>query len=973
MSQSATPKKKNKKQPAAAGGGGGGSIGSDGQILSNLDKSLFPSKPIRKERAPGIQVRLITNLFKISLKQDKPIYRYTIDIDALEEKDDKGDKGPAAKAVPRKIPKEIRQSAVKQAINEWIKNNDKNNKIRSSTFSYVLDTNASTMFALFDMSLTPTAKDQTKRKLEIKVTIKVPYCTKTGLVEENKQFTVKFQDGTPLNVRQLIDYCAGKGQQDGEKFKEHFRALNVILLGQIVTIPRFLVMQSVKSGISSVFPYERQSQFEISKGVLCNRGFTTSVRPTEGGVVLNVANTVGPFYEPSELTSLLTNRFRVRNLADKLSPDVVQSLVRELKTKQVEAMHKNYGTAARPHYRKYRIHDIGLLSTQEEIFDFNGQKVSVFDYFQLEYKYKLKYPKLPCVIDNGRKIPLEVCRLVDKQRVARKLNREETNQVKEEAVLMPYDHFQEVQKNAIEINKHSQPFVDFGLEIDMKPIEVTGRELPPIRLLGAKRAQIRTQRGGYDLRAGFVKPVVVNKWALMILVDDEVRRNYSNPNLLISEGQKFGSDYSRAGQQMGVQISSNNDVYNILLSNFPTEAQLKVKLREFFKELNNKANDLAIFVLPDRAPDWVYSYLQYLEADVKGARKPTEKYTRIACLKFTNYYRKILQNERNGSKLFLNNLWLKHNTKLGGVNIALDPQQTFEIEPTSLTKFLDPGYLFVSIDVCHPAPGDRLKQSVAAAVGMWALTNPGMSFCTRLRVQRKESEKDKSTVEEVGEIGVMFEEILLSYRKKTEGKMPTHVVILRDGVSEGQFKMVLQKELSQVKQVIANNYNKLKIKEPLLTCLTVQKRHKVRFMRKEPVKDFKGNFDYNIQPGTVVDSDITPPNAHSFYLAPHKAIQGTARAPYIYMIYDEIKFSQDSAQAMIHALSYLSPRCTKGTSIPTPVNLADLAAERGKNVVVSWNDDNSGVKMSDDERLAKLNAFLSNMGDESYRTALFYI
>ena len=122
-----------------------------------------------------------------------------------------------------------------------------------------------------------------------------------------------------------------------------------------------------------------------------------------------------------------------------------------------------------------------------------------------------------------------------------------------------------------------------------------------------------------------------------------------------------------------------------------------------------------------------------------------------------------------------------------------------------------------------------------------------------------------------------------------------------------------------------------------------------------------------------VYSDEAPPNARSFYLAPQEVVHGIARDPYVYMVHDEIKFSQDSARAMIHALSYLSPRGIKGARIPTPVDLADMASERGKNVVASWNADHSGVKMSDDERLAKLNAFLSNMGSESYRTTLFYI
>lgn len=952
-----------KKNPTKAQAGAGKQTG--GAL------SLFPAKPVRSIKEPGTKVELLTNLFRLSLKAEKPIHRYGIVIEALDAPSKGASTSPEGKnkpAIPRKIPKDIRLAAVKKAVQSWLINN--NRAMSECPFCYVLDGNASTMFALFDMPLTEMSQ-QGKRMLDLKAEIKLPSCTKEKFVEET--FKVQFHDGYVLNVRELMDYCSGKGVQDSEYYKDHIRALNVIFLGEIVTVPRFLTIQSSKSGFGTIFEYEKKNQFPLSGGVICNKGFNISVRPTETGLALNVANTVAPFHQPLTLLELLAQRFGVRNLGSNLDSFVREGLARELDKKQVEAIHINYGTKDRPHYRKYRVSGITELSVSKQMFDIEGQKMSVFDYFKREYpKSPLKYQNLPCIIDRNRFIPIEVCRVVDKQRVTRKLTGDETTAVIKQAALKPERHFQHVTENAVQVQNHRNSFENFGLALDIRPIEVTGRELPPITLSGAREQVVRASNGEYQYRGWFVKPTTVSKWAILILVDDIVKRQYKNSEEMKSVGRHFGDMYAKAGYAKGVKIGPVSSVDNVVWDG--NESNLRKNLRGYFDHLNNNAFTHCLAVLSTRIPDWTYSFIQYLEATTKGKRKPDEPRTRVSCLKFENYHKKIVNEQADFKRLmFLNNLWLKHNTKLGGVNMVLDPKQTFGIPSQDLTRFLDPGYIFISIDVCHPSPNDRLKQSVAAAVGVWNITNSDMSYCTRMRVQRKDkSDQDRSTVEEVGEVGIMVSDIVASYKDKTR-KLPTHVVILRDGVSEGQFKMVLNKELCQIKQALSNSYAREKTADPKLTCLTVQKRHKIRFMRKVPVKTKRGDNDYNIQPGTVVDSEITTPNDFSFYLAPHKAIQGTARAPHTYMIYDEIKFSQDSAQAMIFVLSYLSPRCTKGTSIPTPINLADLAAERGKNLVVSWNEENSTTKMSDDERLVKLNAFLSNLGETNYKNTLFYI
>ena len=96
---------------------------------------------------------------------------------------------------------------------------------------------------------------------------------------------------------------------------------------------------------------------------------------------------------------------------------------------------------------------------------------------------------------------------------------------------------------------------------------------------------------------------------------------------------------------------------------------------------------------------------------------------------------------------------------------------------------------------------------------------------------------------------------------------PERIVFYRDGVSEGQFEMVLNKEITAMQracQSLNQNY------QPGITYFVAQKRHHTRFFPENPKSALKNG---NILPGTVVDTDIIHPTVSSFFLASHEGIQ----------------------------------------------------------------------------------------------------
>ena len=95
-----------------------------------------------------------------------------------------------------------------------------------------------------------------------------------------------------------------------------------------------------------------------------------------------------------------------------------------------------------------------------------------------------------------------------------------------------------------------------------------------------------------------------------------------------------------------------------------------------------------------------------------------------------------------------------------------------------------------------------------------------------------------------------------------------NISCLRDGVSEGQFLIVLNKELSAIRSAcskLEENY------KPAITFIVAQKRHKTRLFPVNP-RDSVGK-NLNVKPGTVVDHTITHPTEFSFFLASHEGIQ----------------------------------------------------------------------------------------------------
>ncbi|KAH8018760.1 hypothetical protein HPB51_011511 [Rhipicephalus microplus] len=188
-----------------------------------------------------------------------------------------------------------------------------------------------------------------------------------------------------------------------------------------------------------------------------------------------------------------------------------------------------------------------------------------------------------------------------------------------------------------------------------------------------------------------------------------------------------------------------------------------------------------------------------------------------------------------------------------------------------------------------------------------------------------------SRVEIIRDLKDMMKELLKAFYRATKHK-PERIIFYRDGVSQGQFMEVRNREVSAIR-LACQEMSPNETYEPALTFIIVQKRHHTRFM---PASDRDGvGKCKNVPPGTTVDSVVTHPLDFDFFLCSHFGIQGTSKPSHYYIVWDDSDFSADDLQKLSFYLCHTYARCSRSVSIPAPVYYAHLAAYRAKNHVIS--------------------------------------
>ena len=162
--------------------------------------------------------------------------------------------------------------------------------------------------------------------------------------------------------------------------------------------------------------------------------------------------------------------------------------------------------------------------------------------------------------------------------------------------------------------------------------------------------------------------------------------------------------------------------------------------------------------------------------------------------------------------------------------------------------------MYVGADLSH-GPQSTTGTTSAVAVVASADDVPSRYFKEVYKQQRSGQVRGQS-IDNIIDMKAIMISLIRQY-EQYRGFPPNAIVIYRDGISEGEFDSVFEKELTATREActaLSPAYR------PYLTYIVVNKRHHTRFFPMNAGSN-------NVEAGTVVDShDVTSPTTYDFYL-----------------------------------------------------------------------------------------------------------
>jgi len=509
-----------------------------------------------------------------------------------------------------------------------------------------------------------------------------------------------------------------------------------------------------------------------------------------------------------------------------------------------------------------------------------------------DHKMALKYHDWP-VVNIGSFVrpvylPLDVCIVPAGQRFMGELALIQRQNIIAFSCRKPPANYQSITQDGLKIMGMSANQTDaLGIRFHKEMVAIPGRILPTPTLKYGKQTLV-PRFGAWNLRDQiFCAPITIKSWAAYVFHKPRQEPRGDVPGAFLSlakEGRKQGMKWpDLARDPISVELADN-----------PRDWIEQVN--GVFKSLLNKPIDIVVIALPPGV-DRIFDHIKWISE------------TKAGILTHCCLANKLIKADSQ----YLANNAMKVNLKLGGVNQTLNaPPRLIQSKNT----------MVVGLDVTHPSPTDPEKfpsmativASTNASMGQW----PG-----EVRVQEPRQEK----VEHLK--SMMLNRL---HRWKKENKVfPANILIYRDGVSEGQYKMVLDQELPLVKNAVQSVYPD---KQPNITIVVASKRHNVRFYQTKASDADRSDGPKN---GMVVDRHVTRSIYWDFYMQAQAPLQGSARPAHYIVIWDEIFGAAnsdpkpaDSLQELTHNICYMMGRCTRSISYATPAFLADKFCDRAR-------------------------------------------
>lgn len=530
----------------------------------------------------------------------------------------------------------------------------------------------------------------------------------------------------------------------------------------------------------------------------------------------------------------------------------------------------------------------------------DGKNISVAQYFKQTYNITVN-GKYPCIITNKKHhIPLEILKIMPNQRYSKDLDTTQRTELLNLVCVRPEERI----ADALTLLKQLKQ--SFGgipvnskndkLDISADFTKVQAYTLPARRVTFGANGAAKVNNGTWNIGPQ-------NKYSKIVA-------HIQSPVLIITEGARMRDDVVAKGMDMMTEIAKS---HGLTINKINTRVIVKTP-----DDASKYLMQFAAAAKPASKPDFVFAICTASDPIYNTIKRVCELHVGIPSQCFdASKFSKQFSGGNAKPEGYFNNILLKVNAKLGGVNFTADLPALLRI-PT----------LVLGADVFHSGiigvggGDDATTLSHSAIVGsLDAEATQYSGMCLQ-----------QGAKEEVIPQRNMANAVLTRLKAFVDHSKvwPQQIIMFRDGVSEGQFKAALDQEVQAIKMVIdrmnTGIYPAAKGKyAPKIMYLTAVKRHHVRSAPATLAGiDKTGNVPY----GTVIDSSIIRPDLSEYYMYLHPGLKGTSRPCLFQLIYNEVTSNLRDVQELCFYLAHLHQRSSRSVSLPVPVYYAHLMAYR---------------------------------------------
>ncbi|XP_059304049.1 protein argonaute 4B-like [Lycium ferocissimum] len=691
------------------------------------------------------------------------------------------------------------------------------------------------------------------------------------IISRYKTFKVQIKFVSDIPFQSMLD--GPRGVKSGNN--EVLFALDTILQHSNAKRNCLLLCQSY-------FPNEMKNFMDLTGGILGCRGFHSSFQSVQGGLFFNLDVSTTAIVQPGPLVNFLMAN---QNVDNPFKIDWTKANI--LKNLRIKLSHSN---------REHKITGLSNRRCKEEKFllqlrgsdNHNVQtvEVTVYDYFVRRLGIGLSYSSnLPCINVGSQLhpqfIPVELCSLVSLQRYKKELSVHQRSLLVNKSSQKPMELMKHLNEELKANNYDTDPMLGtFGISINKCFTEVGGRILSPPQLRVGNKQDLapRFSRWSFNDKI-FVEPKGIEFWAVV---------NFSTGY----DVRAFCIGMTKLGATKGMNIRPPEFVFE---ENAKHKKKLgSVRVKKMFEQILSK--------FPKDPPRFLFCFLPKKFSNLYGPWKKR-------CLMNFGIRNQCIAKNR-ADETYLASVILKINAKVGGLNSMLSAELSQTIPLVSKVPTM-----ILAMGVTH-APSSRSDlPSVAAVVGsrQWPMISCyRASICT----QPPKTETIHSLFRPVSdsEDTGIIRELLMDFYASSGNRRPEQIIIFRHGLNESQFKQII----SEMEEIIKACKFLDETWSPKFTLIVAQRRHHNKL--------FQANSSDNIPPGTVVDTKICHPLYNNFYMCAHAARVGTSRPIHYFVLLDEIGFSSDNVQELVHCLCYVSQRCTSSIYEVAPIRYARLAS-----------------------------------------------